>query len=181
MDRKTLWKLLRHYRVLEKIITLIRCTYQDMRCSIAPASQESDSFNVKTAVRQGCLLSLFLFLLVINWITTTGRNNRMQCTLLTQLDDLDFADDLTLLSHNYNQMQYKTTPLETTSASTGLKSNRKQTEVRKVNTTANTPVTVGMENQGGTDQDVTARMNKAREVFDALKNISTCKEIRIRT
>ena len=104
VDREALWKLLRHYGVPEKIIALIRCTYQDMSCKIAHASQLSESFEVKTGVRQGCLLSPFLFLLVIDWIiktTKTGRNNGIQWTLWTQLDDLDFADDLALLSHNH--------------------------------------------------------------------------------
>ena len=77
--------------------------------------------------------------------TTTGRNNGVQWTLWTQLDDLDFADDLALLSHNHSQMQDKTTLLETTSAGTGLKINRKKTELMKMNTTANEPVTVGGE------------------------------------
>ena len=117
--------------------------------------------------------------------TTTGRNNGRQWTLWTQLDDLDFADDLTLLSHNHSQMQDKTTLLETTSAVTGLKINGKKTELVKINTTANTPVTVGEEpirevesfvylesvvdQQGGTDRDITARIGKTRAAFFMLK------------
>ena len=145
VDRETMWKLLRHYGVPKKIISL---TYQDMNCKIAHAGQLSKSFKVKTRVRQGCLLSAFLFLLVFGWImktTATGRNNSIQWTLWTQLDDLDFADDLALLSHNHSQMQDRTTLLETTSAGTGLKINRKKAELMKMNTTANTPVTVGGE------------------------------------
>ena len=42
-------------------------------------------------------------------------------------------------------MQDKTTLLETTSAGTGLKINRKKTELVKMNTTANAPVTFGGE------------------------------------
>ena len=143
-----MWKLLRHYGVPKKIISLIRCTFQDMSCRIVHAGQLSESFEVKTGVRQGCLLSPFLFLLVIDWImktTTTGRNNGIQWTLWTQLDDLDFADDLALLSHNHSQMQDKTTHLETKSAGTGLKINRKKTELMKMNTTAIASVTVGGE------------------------------------
>nr|KAG5712763.1 hypothetical protein BaRGS_029818 [Batillaria attramentaria] len=110
VDREALWKLLRHYGVPGKIISLIQCTYQDMSCRIAHAGQLSESFEVKTGVRQGCLLSPFLFLLVIDWImktTTAGRKNGIQWTLWTQLDDLDFADDLALLSHSHSQMQDK--------------------------------------------------------------------------
>ena len=39
-------------------------------------------------------------------------------------------------------MQDKTTRLETVSAGTGLNINRKKTELMKINSTANTPVTV---------------------------------------
>ena len=76
-------------------------------------------------------------------ITTAGRNNGIQWTFWTQLDNFDFADDLALLSHNYSQTQ--STLLETTSAGTGLKIKRKTGELMKMNTTANTPVTVSGE------------------------------------
>ena len=122
--------------------------FQGMSCRIALAGQVSESFEAKIGVRQGCLLSPFLFLLVIDWImktTTTGRNNGIQWTLWSQLDALDFADQLALLSHNHSQMQVKTTLLEIISAATWLKINRKKTELMKMNTTANAPVTAGAE------------------------------------
>ncbi|KAL9954082.1 hypothetical protein ACROYT_G041576 [Oculina patagonica] len=40
-----------------------------------------------------------------DWImrtTTEGKRNGIQCTPWTQLEDLDFADDLALLSHNHD-------------------------------------------------------------------------------
>ena len=145
VDRETMCKLLRLYGVPEKIISLIRCIFRDMSGRIAHAGQQSESFEVKTGVRQGCLLSPFFFLLIIDWImkiTTTGRNNSIQWTLWTQLDDLDFADDLALLSHHHSQMQDKTSLPENPLAGTGLKINRKKTELVKMITTANTPVTL---------------------------------------
>ena len=115
----------------------------------------------------------------------------------TQLGDLDFADDLALLSHNHSQMQDKTSLLETTSAGTGLKINRKKTELMKINTTANAPVTVGgepnreveffvylgsvIDQEGGTDRDVTAKIGKARAAFAMLKNIWASGGISMRT
>ena len=115
----------------------------------------------------------------------------------TQLDDLDFADDLALLPHNQRQMHDKTICLETMSAGTGLKISKKKTELMKINTTANKLVTVGgepirevdsviylgsvVDRQGGTDRDVTARIGKVRVVFVVLKNIWSSKEIRTGT
>ncbi|XP_056017404.1 uncharacterized protein LOC130053827 [Ostrea edulis] len=129
--------------------------------------------------------------------TTSGRNNGIQWTLLTQLDDLDFADDLALLSHNHSQMQDKTTHLETTSAGTGLKINLKKTELMKINTTVQLPVTVGgdpiigvesfiylgsvMDRQDGTDRAIKSRIGKARAAFTILKNIWASKNIHITT
>ena len=94
-------------------------------------------------------------------------------------------------------MQDKTTCLETISAGTGLKISKKKTELMKINTTANTPLTVGgepirevdsfiylgsaVDRQGGTDRDVTARIGKARVAFVMLKNIWSSKEIKIRS
>ena len=46
VDRETMWKLLRHYGVPKKIISLIRCTFQDMSCKIAHAGHLSESFEV---------------------------------------------------------------------------------------------------------------------------------------
>ena len=51
VDRETVWKVLRHYGVPEKIISFIRCTFQDMSCKIAHAGQLSESFDLKTGVR----------------------------------------------------------------------------------------------------------------------------------
>jgi hypothetical protein len=37
--------------------------------------------------------------------TITNRKNWIPWTLTTQLDDLDYADDLALLSYNHKKMQ----------------------------------------------------------------------------
>lgn len=143
VDRETLWKLLKHYGIPEKIITLIQRTYEGMSCRVVHRGQLSDCFNVRTGVRQGCLLSPFMFLLVINWImraTTEGMKNGIQWTPWTQLEDLDFADDLALLSHKHDQMQGKTTGLVVTSERAGLKINRGKSKVMRINTSNENPI-----------------------------------------
>ena len=75
--------------------------------------------------------------------------------------------------------------------------NRKKIELMKMNTTTNTPVTVRgepirevesfvylgsvVDQQGGTDRDVTARIDKARAAFNMLKNIYASGRISSRT
>ncbi|VDP32577.1 unnamed protein product [Schistosoma margrebowiei] len=101
VDRTTLWKLLRHYGVPQKIVNTIQDSYDELNCKIVHERQLTDSFKVKTGVREGCLLSPFLFLLVIDWIMEKSifeEKCGIQWTFGMQLDDLDFADDLALLS-----------------------------------------------------------------------------------
>ncbi|VDP66111.1 unnamed protein product, partial [Schistosoma curassoni] len=119
VDRTTLRKLLRHYGVPQKIVNIIQNSYDGSNCKIVHGGQLIDSFEIKTGVRQGCLLSPFLFLLLIDWIMKTsksGEKYEIQWTSRMQLDDLDTADDLALLSQTQQQMQEKTNSVAAVSA-----------------------------------------------------------------
>ncbi|VDP45962.1 unnamed protein product, partial [Schistosoma margrebowiei] len=53
--------------------------------------------------------------------TSTSEGKRgIQWTAQNQLDDLDFVDDLALLSHTHEQMQIKTASVGAVSPSVGL-------------------------------------------------------------
>ena len=85
----------------------------------------------------------FLFLIAIDWAMRTATaqaRNGVQWTPWLQLDDLDFADDLALLSHTHRQMKEKTTGVKDSSAQIGLHINREKTKVLKINTTITEPV-----------------------------------------
>ena len=66
VDRATLWKLLRHYGVPEKLTNIIRNSYDRLTCRVVHGGRLTDAFQVRTGVRQGCLPSPFLFLLAID-------------------------------------------------------------------------------------------------------------------
>ena len=200
VDRKTLWKLLRHYGVPTKLVNLIKNSYDGTGCRVIHGGQFTCRFEVKTGVRQGCLLSPFLFLLAIDWImkmTTVQRTSGIQWTLWTQLEDLDFADDLALLSHSHQQMQDKTTELAAVSLQVGLNIHKGKTKVLRMNAASTDPVTLEgnaleevetftylgsvINKRGGTDADVRARIGKARVAFLQLKNIWSSRVLSSRT
>ncbi|VDO86684.1 unnamed protein product [Schistosoma mattheei] len=108
VDRTTLWKLIRHYGVRQKIVNIIQNSYDGLHCKIVHGGQLTNSFEVK----QARLLTLtFLFLLVIDWTMKTSTSEGkygIQWASRMHLDDLDFAGDLALLSQTQQQMQEKT-------------------------------------------------------------------------
>ncbi|VDP46970.1 unnamed protein product [Schistosoma curassoni] len=200
MDRRTLWKLLQHYGVPQKIVNTIRNSYDGLQCKVVHGGQLTDAFQVRTGVRQGRLLSPFLFLLVVDWIMRTSTyegKHGIQWTAQNQLDDLDFSDDLALLSHTHEQMQTKTASVAAVSASVNLNIHKGKTKVLKFKAENSNPITLDgetlqdvesftylgsiVDEQGGPDADVRAKIGKARVAFLQLKNIWNSKQLSTNT
>ena len=76
VDRETLWKVLRHYGVPKKLVNMIKNSYEGMSCRVIHEGQLTKNFEVRTGVRQGCLLSPFLFILVIDWVMKTATKEK---------------------------------------------------------------------------------------------------------
>ena len=196
LDRNVLWDLMANYGIPSKIIPLVKNTYEGTSCRIHHDGGLTERFSIKTGVRQGCLLSPFLFLLAMDWAmkeTTTGSRNGIQWTLVDQLEDLDFADDLALLAHTHSQMQAKTSKLEAISSKLGLNINTDKTKIMRINGKSNEHITINnlsiedvtsftylgsvINITVGTDEDVLARIGKARSAFNILANIWRSREI----
>ena len=136
-------------------------------------------------------MSTLLFNLAIDWVwreTTSDRVRGIRWTLLSILEDLDFADDLTLLSHTHQHKQKKTTRMFCMFAQqVGLKISQKKTEVMMLNVSNPSPVKLNGEDlptteeftylgstvrhDGGAGSDIRNRLNKARNAFRMLNNV----------
>ncbi|VDP75376.1 unnamed protein product [Schistosoma mattheei] len=114
-----------------------------------------------------------------------------------QLDDLDFADDLVLLSQTQQQLQKKATSLASASAVAGLKIHKGRREILRYNTACTNPITIDGEHlenvktfiflgsiineHGRSDADVKALIGKARAVYLQLKDIWNSKQFSTNT
>ncbi|VDP75918.1 unnamed protein product [Schistosoma curassoni] len=125
--------------------------------------------------------------------STSKRKHGIQWTDRMQLDDLDFADDLALLSQMQQQVQ-KTTSVAAVSAEVGFNIHKGKSMIIRHNTACINPITIDgdledvktftylgsiIDEHGGSDADVQARIGKTREAYLQLKNIWNSKQLSV--
>ena len=123
---------MRSYGIPEKLINIIKEFYKDFKCSVEDNGETSEWFEVLTGVKQGCNMSGFLFLLAMDWVmrrTTDGNLTGIRWKFTSKLEDLDFADDVALMSSTRQHMQNKSKKLEEESERVGLKINIDKTKI----------------------------------------------------
>ena len=78
------------------------------------------------------------------------------------LEDLDFADDLALISRTFTQIQMKIERLNRNGKGTGLKISTKKTNVMRINVNNNNPVVIDGQEVEDVDSfdDQRARLTK---------------------
>ncbi|XP_072906368.1 uncharacterized protein [Hemitrygon akajei] len=200
LDRKSMWSILRHYGVPEEMVNIIKQLYDGFSCRVIHDGRLSEEFLVTTGVRQGCLLSPLLFLVVLDWVTRTayaGSERGIQWTLTGKLEDLAFADDPALLSHRLQDMQKKVDSLGETSQRVGLKISQEKTKVLRINNKQEEPLRIEgqiledvdkftylgskISKSGGTDEDIRARIGKAQHAFTTLRPVWRSTAISVKT
>ena len=136
-------------------------------------------------------MSGFLFLLAIDWImceTTKQANTGIRWRLMDQLEDLNFADDIALISTTQHQMQKKTDKLAETSQRVGLNISKTKTQAMRLNCKNTKPIKFQngdtiketkdftylgavVSTEGGCDKDMDTRLSKVKPAFRKLKRI----------
>ena len=178
------------YGVPSKFIKLVRMFYTDVKCSVVSEGGLTNWFEVKSGVKQGCVMSGFLFLLVVDWIMSQAvkdNNTGIRWNMMEQLEDLDFADDIALLASHWNQLQRKLNRIKQYGDQTGLRINISKTKSMCVNANNFRPFTVEGEEieevenftylgsdvnkTGGAAEDIRRRIGKACAAYNRLNKV----------
>jgi hypothetical protein len=200
VHRETLWKILLSYGIPPKIVTLVKKFYNNFECSVIVNGKLTEWFSVESGVRQGCIISPILFLITIDWImrrTTADKARGIQWSFFSHLEDLDFADDLAILSTTHKQLQEKTDRLTSYAKQTGLNINTTKTQVMNINPKQVEHITVDgspLENvdeftylgslissDNGVKKDIQARLGKARSAFARLRPVWRSSQYSLKT
>ena len=167
-------------------MSIIKRLYGDFRTNVICDQYLTEDFEIKTGVKQGCILSPFLFCLGIDWVmneTALGDKSGIKWTFTETLGDLDFAS---LLSHRYSDIQRKSDELARNAEKIGLQININKTKMLRNNSQTADPITIGgrdieevteftylgakVSTDGNSESEIKTRIRKAKGAFAAMKN-----------
>ena len=200
INRETLWKIMKSYGIPQKFIMMVKAFYRNSKVAVLHGGKKSEWFEVKSGVKQGCVMSGLLFLLVIDWImrrTLSEGRLGIRWRMMETLEDLDYADDIVLLAETWRNAQQKLDRLNGYGLQTGLKINVDKTESLRIMAKNNTPFKVNNKDiedvasftylgatittSGGAQEDMKIRIGKARKAYYCLKKIWSSGQYRRKT
>ena len=151
VDRSALLAILRHYRVPQQLIDIIKELYTRMWCRVRTVEGTSEDFEVKTGVRQGCVLSPLLFNCFMDRIlreamdmtggglhveyTTSGGlflSYRDKTPVTTCIQNVQYADDLTLVAETRKELQHMLDVLDRACTQWGMRISGDKTKVLNI-------------------------------------------------
>lgn len=186
--------------MLDKLINVIKALYYGSSCRVLHRGKLTDNIVVTAGAKQGCLLSPLLFIVVLDDVmrrVTCKCRQGLPWTADEDLEDIDFADDICLLATNRQQLQNKADDLVDEAEKVGLRINFSKTKEMGINTTDSAPMSIKgrhieqvgsfcylgsiVDDRGGTEADIAARINKARAAFSQLRPVWSSSTLTRRT
>jgi hypothetical protein len=111
------------YIISYHIKVKIKIMYDRFKCKISHKGKLSEIIEVRNGVRQGCILSPTLFLLILDRVMKRGKGLRkrgIQGSMKERLEDMNYADDICLLTQRFCDMEEKLQRLQEEAESAGL-------------------------------------------------------------
>ena len=146
VHRGILMKILRAYGIPDKLVDLIERTYTDTLAKVMTPEGLTEAFRILAGVLQGDTLAPYLFIIVVDYIMRTAMGNLEEPVGFTirprqcrrhpaeKLADVEFADDVALITDTIKEAQAFLLSLEDAARSVGLHMNEGKTKYLFVNT-----------------------------------------------
>ena len=155
VNREALWNVLQHsYQLPDKLVSIIRTIHENSITAVRAYGRTSEEFSVTSGVRQGCVLAptLFNFYLdavlhlaidtfnqkgmgiqVAYHLNTHLIGNRRKMNHETNITDLEYADDMALISSSWDHLIAMVESLNHHCSQLGLRISCKKTKILTVN------------------------------------------------
>lgn len=189
VHREKMWNILSEYGLPNKYVQTIRLLYENYTARIEHEGKLTQKIKINSGVRQGCILSPLLFIIIIDWVMERTADNRTGITWdpFRKLEDLEFADDICLLTQKKQYLQEKTSRLTTIAKTVGMKVNGKKTKILTHSNNEGEKINIEGEEieefgefcylgsvvtvKGGCRRDIDRRIGQAQKTFNMLRKV----------
>ena len=196
IHRGKMMRILKAYGIPPRLLSAIETMYSGTKAKVVTPDGTTEEFDILAGVLQGDTLAPFLFVIVLDYalrkatanyehlgFTITPRRSRRHGPVT--LTDLDFADDICLLSDEIQEAQELLERVEKECSKVGLHLNAKKTEYMAFNIGEHQPLTTSDGSQlkrtgdfkylgawvNTTEQDIRIRKSLAWKALHGMKKI----------
>ena len=183
-----------------KDIRIIANLYWHQKAAIRIQNELSPFTEIKRGVRQGCVLSPYLFNIYTEFIFRES-NDLPGVTIHGQnINNLRYADDTALIANSHDKLQDIVSVVKAESSKAGLEMNVKKTKTMLISrVTENKKIEIKADNETlqqvnrfiylgtelrediKTDKEIERRSNIAKEKFSAMSKLLTSKKLQLKT
>ena len=132
MDHNKLWKILKEMGLSDHLTCLLRNLYAGQEATVRTGHGKTDWFQIGKGVRQGCILSPYLFNLYAEYIMRNTGLEEAQAGIKIAgryINNLRYADDTTLMTEIKEKIKSLLMKLKEESEKAGLKLNIQKTKI----------------------------------------------------
>ena len=100
-----LWKVLKEYGIYGHLLAAIQSLYNNCQSCVRINGNKSDCFEVQVVLRQGCVLSPLLFMVLMDKLSRTSINPTGIKISDVKIDSRLFADDTACLAESADELE----------------------------------------------------------------------------
>ena len=121
--REELWKCLEERGIIGEVLRAVQSLYICSQAAVRTREGETDWFEVKCRLRQGCVLSPLLLILFMDNIMKRANQEG------NGIEELMFVDDLVMVAEDQTRIQEMVSNLDQQCQNYGMRISRDKTEV----------------------------------------------------
>ena len=132
VDHNKLWKILKEMGIPDHLTCLLRNLYAGQEATVRTEHGTTDWFQIGKGVRQGCILSPFLFNLYAEYIMRNVGLDEAQAGIKIvgrNTNNLRYADDTTIMAESKEELKSLLMKVKEESEKVGLKLNIQKTKI----------------------------------------------------
>ena len=132
--QETLWAVMKKHNIDHKLVDMIMALYDDTKSTVQVDNTLTDWFKSTVGVRQGCLLSPYLFNIFLEQIMSEALEGFETAVSINgkPITNLRFADDIALITDSMEKLSELTERLDKASAKMGMEINGEKCKIMQI-------------------------------------------------